>query len=30
MEGSFNRKRRKRRPKVCNFCVEKAEHVDYK
>ena len=30
MENSFNRKRRKRRPKVCHFCVDKIEHVDYK
>lgn len=30
MESSFNRKRRKRRPKVCHFCVEKLAHVDYK
>ena len=32
MENSsnFNRKRRKRRPKVCHFCVDKSEHVDYK
>ena len=30
MENSFNRKRRKRRPKVCHFCVVKIEHVDYK
>ncbi|NLV82035.1 MAG: 30S ribosomal protein S18 [Synergistaceae bacterium] len=30
MENSFNRKRRKRRPKVCNFCVDKIGHVDYK
>lgn len=28
--GAFNRKRRKRRPKVCHFCVDKIEHVDYK
>ena len=30
MENSFNRKRRKRRPKVCHFCVDKIAHVDYK
>jgi small subunit ribosomal protein S18 len=30
VESSFNRKRRKRRPKVCHFCVEKLAHVDYK
>ena len=32
MENSsnFNRKRRKRRPKVCHFCVGKIDHVDYK
>lgn len=30
MEGSYNRKRRRRRPKVCHFCVEKIDHVDYK
>ena len=30
MENSFNRKRRKRRPKDCHFCVDKIEHVDYK
>ena len=30
MEGSYNRKRRKRRPKVCHFCVDKVEHIDYK
>ena len=30
MENTFNRKRRKRRPKVCHFCVDKIEHVDYK
>ena len=32
MENSsnFNRKRRKRRPKVCHFSVDKIEHVDYK
>jgi small subunit ribosomal protein S18 len=23
-------KRRKRRPKVCTFCANKVEHVDYK
>jgi len=28
--GAFNRKHRKRRPKVCHFCVEKADGVDYK
>lgn len=28
--ASFNRKRHKRRPKVCHFCVDKVEHVDYK
>ena len=30
--GSFNRnkQRRKRRPKVCHFCVEKATGIDYK
>lgn len=30
MENAFNRKRRKRRPKVCRFCVDKVEHIDYK
>ena len=30
MENAFNRKRRKRRPKVCHFCVDKVEHIDYK
>ena len=30
MESAFNRKRRKRRPKVCHFCVDKVEHIDYK
>lgn len=30
MENAFNRKRRKRRPKVCHFCVDKIERVDYK
>ena len=30
MVNSFNRKRRKRRPKVCHFCVDKIAHVDYK
>ena len=30
MENSFNKKRRKRRPKVCHFCVDKATGVDYK
>ena len=30
MESAFNRKRRKRRPKVCHFCVDKVEHRDYK
>ncbi|MDL2297564.1 30S ribosomal protein S18 [Synergistaceae bacterium OttesenSCG-928-D05] len=30
MENSFNRKRRKRRPKVCHFCVDKVSNVDYK
>jgi small subunit ribosomal protein S18 len=24
------RKRRKRRPKVCHYCVDKIDHVDYK
>jgi small subunit ribosomal protein S18 len=24
------RKRRKRRPKVCHYCVDKVDHVDYK
>lgn len=30
--GSMNKKRAggKRRPKVCFFCVDKIEHVDYK
>jgi small subunit ribosomal protein S18 len=26
----FNRKRRKKRPKVCHFCVDKVTSVDYK
>ncbi len=30
MENAFNKKRRKRRPKVCNFCVDKVTSVDYK
>ncbi len=30
MDNQFNRKRRKRRPKVCHFCVEKVTSVDYK
>ena len=30
MEGMQNRKRRKRRPKVCHFCVDKVTGVDYK
>ena len=30
MENAFNRKRRKRRPKVCHFCVDKVSSVDYK
>ncbi|ACZ18888.1 30S ribosomal protein S18 [Thermanaerovibrio acidaminovorans] len=32
MNGQYNnnRKRRKRRPKVCHFCVDKVEAVDYK
>ncbi len=29
-EGGFNRKHRKRRPKVCHFCVDKVEAIDYK
>ncbi|MDR3331523.1 MAG: 30S ribosomal protein S18 [Synergistaceae bacterium] len=29
MDNQF-RKRRKRRPKVCHYCVDKIEHVDYK
>lgn len=29
-DGQYTRKRRKRRPKVCHFCVEKIDHVDYK
>ena len=28
--SAFSRKRRKRRPKVCHFCVDKINHVDYK
>ncbi|MBQ9881751.1 MAG: 30S ribosomal protein S18 [Synergistes sp.] len=28
--AAFNRKRRKHRPKVCHFCVEKVDHIDYK
>lgn len=27
---AFNRRRGKRRPKVCFFCVDKVDHVDYK
>ncbi len=30
MENALNKKRRKRRPKVCNFCVDKVTSVDYK
>ena len=30
MENAFNKKRRKRRPKVCHFCVDKVTSVDYK
>ncbi len=30
MEGTYNRKRRKRRPKICHFCADKVEHIDYK
>lgn len=30
MENQFNRKRRKRRPKVCHFCTDKVTGVDYK
>lgn len=30
VEGTLNRKRRKRRPKVCHFCVDKVTNVDYK
>jgi small subunit ribosomal protein S18 len=26
----YARKRRKKRPKVCHFCVDKVTHVDYK
>lgn len=26
----YNRRRRKRRPKVCHFCVDKISSVDYK
>ena len=29
-DGGFNRKHRKRRPKVCHFCVDKVEAIDYK
>lgn len=29
MDNQF-RKRRKRRPKVCHYCVDKLDHVDYK
>ncbi|MDR0648124.1 MAG: 30S ribosomal protein S18 [Synergistaceae bacterium] len=29
MDNQF-RKRRKRRPKVCHYCVDKIDHVDYK
>ena len=29
MDTQF-RKRRKRRPKVCHYCVDKLDHVDYK
>ncbi|MDR1515737.1 MAG: 30S ribosomal protein S18 [Synergistaceae bacterium] len=29
MDNQF-RKRRKRRPKVCHYCVDKVDHVDYK
>lgn len=29
-DGGFNRKHRKRRPKVCHFCVDKVENIDYK
>ncbi len=27
---AFNKRRGKRRPKVCFFCVDKINHVDYK
>lgn len=30
MENAFNKKRRKRRPKVCHFCVDKVTGIDYK
>ncbi|MDO4953473.1 MAG: 30S ribosomal protein S18 [Synergistaceae bacterium] len=29
-DGGFNRKHRKRRPKVCHFCADKIENIDYK
>jgi small subunit ribosomal protein S18 len=29
MDNQF-RKRRKRRPKVCHFCVDKVTNIDYK
>ncbi len=28
--GGMNKKRGKRRPKVCYFCVDKIDHGDYK
>ncbi|PWK13374.1 30S ribosomal protein S18 [Tumebacillus permanentifrigoris] len=28
--GGFNKKRRGKRRKVCNFCVDKVKHIDYK
>lgn len=28
--GGMNKKRGKRRPKVCYFCVDKIEQIDYK